>query len=322
MSSSSDSILLYFALSESFTFTILIKMKLTETQRIELLIMIGCGDKTRTQKEVCELFNNKYPNRVPVSQSTVSKIEKKFRETGHVRDLPKGSRKPVPEHTEVDIMLAFEEDPHTSSRQVALDNNVDHVTVLRTLKKEKWHPYKVVLVQELLEDDFDRRIQFCETVMEKNNRDPMFSKKVLFSDEATFLLNGHVNRQTYRYWSKGNPHWMQECHTQYPEKLNVWAGIIHNKIIGPYFFDGTLTGPRYLEFLQSFLIPELIRLFPNVDDLWLQQDGAPPHYAVSVRNYLDRVFPARWIGRRGTIEWPPRSPDLTPLDFFMGSLKK
>ncbi|KYN06954.1 hypothetical protein ALC62_02077, partial [Cyphomyrmex costatus] len=30
----------------------------------------------------------------------------------------------------------------------------------------------------------------------------------------------------------------------------------------------------------------------------------------------------RWIGRRGAIEWPPRSPDLTPLDFFLwGHLK-
>ena len=30
-----------------------------------------------------------------------------------------------------------------------------------------------------------------------------------------------------------------------------------------------------------------------------------------------RNFPGRWIGREGTPPWPPRSPDLTPLDFFM-----
>lgn len=297
-------------------------MKLTETQRIEILIMIGCGDKTRTQNEVCTLFNNKYPNREPISQSTVSKIENKFREMGHVKDLPKGSRKPVSENKQLDVLLAFQDNPHTSSRQVALDNDMDHSTVLRKLKKEKWYPYKVSLVQELCEDDFDRRIEFCETIMEQNNRDPMFLSKVLFSDEATFLLNGHVNRQNCRYWATINPHWMQEYGTQYPEKVNVWAGIIGDRIIGPYFFEETLTGARYLEFLQNFLLPELNRLFPNTNDLWLQQDGAPPHYALLVRNYLDNVFPNRWIGRRGTIEWPPRSPDLTPLDFFLwGYLK-
>ena len=34
------------------------------------------------------------------------------------------------------------------------------------------------------------------------------------------------------------------------------------------------------------------------------------------------TFPGRWIGRRGPVEWPPRSPDLTPLDFWLwGYLK-
>ncbi|CAF3410413.1 unnamed protein product [Rotaria socialis] len=52
------------------------------------------------------------------------------------------------------------------------------------------------------------------------------------------------------------------------------------------------------------------------------QDGAPAHYTSNVRNWLEKHFPARWIGRRGAIEWPARSPDLTPTDFFLwGYLK-
>ncbi|KAJ8955006.1 hypothetical protein NQ318_000438, partial [Aromia moschata] len=47
-----------------------------------------------------------------------------------------------------------------------------------------------------------------------------------------------------------------EANTQYLEKVNVWAGIINSQIIGPYFFDGTITGARYLDFLQNFLVPE------------------------------------------------------------------
>lgn len=81
-----------------------------------------------------------------------------------------------------------------------------------------------------------------------------------------------------------------------------------------------------MELLRDDLVPALAVLYPNRDDpdipdsaLWFQQDGAPPHYSVAVRNYLNNTFPERWIGRRGTIEWPPRSPDLTPLDFFYGA---
>ncbi|KAJ8940086.1 hypothetical protein NQ318_022564 [Aromia moschata] len=52
---------------------------------------IRCGDKTRTQKQVCEIFNSKCPDR-RISQSTVGRIENKFREFGNVTDIPKSVR--------------------------------------------------------------------------------------------------------------------------------------------------------------------------------------------------------------------------------------
>jgi len=50
----------------------------------------------------------------------------------------------------------------------------------------------------------------------------------------------------------------------------------------------------------------------------------PPYigYDICVRHWLDRQFPDHWIARRGPVEWPPRSPDLNPLDFYLwGHLK-
>lgn len=303
---------------------------LTEKQRIEVLMMIGYGDRVRTHQEVCRLFRDKYPDQ-QLSQSTVSRIENKFREHGTVQDLPKTGR-PVTTLTEdmqLNILLEFEDNPHSTSRNIALEHNLSHTSVLKLLKMQKFHPYKVKLIHELSETDFDLRQEFCEQMMEICNRDPMFSRRIIFSDEASFSLHGTVNRQNCRYWSRENPHWMHEAHTQYPQKVNVWAGIIGDRILGPFFFDANLTGERYLDFLQFELVPALAILFPNEHDpdvpnnnIWLQQDGAPPHYAVDVRRYLDEVFPGRWIGRRGPMEWPARSPDLTPLDFFLwGHLK-
>ena len=49
--------------------------------------------------------------------------------------------------------------------------------------------------------------------------------------------------------------------------------------------------------------------------VWLQQDGAPAHFALPVRALLNAEFPDRWIGRRSnSFAWPPRSPDLTTPD--------
>ncbi|XP_025198467.1 uncharacterized protein LOC112596862 [Melanaphis sacchari] len=52
------------------------------------------------------------------------------------------------------------------------------------------------------------------------------------------------------------------------------------------------------------------------------QDGAPAHNAIIVRQYLNDQFGNNWMGTNGSIPWPARSPDLTPLDFFLwGHLK-
>ena len=44
---------------------------------------------------------------------------------------------------------------------------------------------------------------------------------------------------------------------------------------------------------------------------------APLHYNRDVRSFLDEIFQNRWIGRKGFVEYPPRSPDLTQQDFFL-----
>ncbi|KAJ8960141.1 hypothetical protein NQ318_003860 [Aromia moschata] len=198
-------------------------MPLNERDRIEILMMIGVGDRMRTQQEVCRLFHEMHPDREPVSQSTVSRIERKYRELGHVRDAPRQGRPKINENVQQDVILSALENPHCTVRQVSRDLNIGKSSVSNIFKKVKYHPYRVRLIHELAEDDFDRRTEFCEYMMDHNNQNNGFIANILFSDEATFFLNGHVNRQNTRYWSQENPHWMQEYHTQHPQKVNVWA---------------------------------------------------------------------------------------------------
>ena len=66
----------------------------------------------------------------------------------------------------------------------------------------------------------------------------------------------------------------------------------------------------------------MIIAHPQFEEMVFQQDGAPAHYANDVRNLLNEKLPGAWIGRCGAIEWPPRSPDLSPLDFFFWGVMK
>jgi hypothetical protein len=90
---------------------------------------------------------------------------------------------------------------------------------------------------------------------------------------------------------------------------------MRNRIISPFFFtENTITANIYLDMLMNFAVPQLEDLQPHVI---FQQDGAPPHWGLCVRDFLNEQFPDRWIGRDGLIPWPPRLPDITPLDSFL-----
>lgn len=102
------------------------------------------------------------------------------------------------------------------------------------------------------------------------------------------------------------------------EKLVVWGGIRGDQTFGPYFFEGNVNLQNYLMLLRKFLVPELRSRSIALKEVCLQHDGATPHFAVKVRNYVDKTFPT-CIGRGTRLAWPARSPDLTPMDFFLGT---
>lgn len=74
--------------------------------------------------------------------------------------------------------------------------------------------------------------------------------------------------------------------------------------------------------IEEFLTSEL-KNFPGFNTrIWFQQDGATAHTSNTAMPVLRELFPNKLISQRGDIPWPPRSPDLTPMNFFLwGYLK-
>ena len=60
----------------------------------------------------------------------------------------------------------------------------------------------------------------------------------------------------------------------------------------------------------------------DIGNIWFQQDVARCHIAEATLNDLHPVFEIRIISRRADVVWPPRSCDLTPLDYYLwGAVK-
>ncbi|GFW10777.1 uncharacterized protein TNCV_4918961 [Trichonephila clavipes] len=106
---------------------------------------------------------------------------------------------------------------------------------------------------------------------------PDFHKRILFSYEAHFWLNGYVNKQNCRVWSEANPQGYVET-PLHPEKPTVWCALWAGGIIGQYFFKNdeghniSVNEDRYRAMITNFFIPELNK--HDIQELWFQQDGA------------------------------------------------
>ncbi|GFU97127.1 uncharacterized protein TNCV_4642201 [Trichonephila clavipes] len=55
------------------------------------------------------------------------------------------------------------------------------------------------------QNDHQARRRFVEWAQNEMAVAPDFHKRILFSDEAHFWLNGYVNKQNCRIWSEANP---------------------------------------------------------------------------------------------------------------------
>ncbi|GFV47039.1 DDE_3 domain-containing protein [Trichonephila clavipes] len=138
---------------------------------------------------------------------------------------------------------------------------------------------------------------------------------VVQNDEAHFWLNGYVNKQNCRIWSEANPQVYVET-PLHPEKLfGALYGLVESFFKNDEGHNVTVNGDRYRAIITNFFIPELNN--HDVQELWFQQYGATCHTARATIDLLKDTFGDRLISRFGPVNWPPRSCDLTPLDYFL-----
>ncbi|CAH2009693.1 unnamed protein product [Acanthoscelides obtectus] len=129
------------------------------------------------QQKTAEIFNEQHENT-------------KFRETGSVANKERNIENPIRnEAIEVGVLGQVYVDPTLSTRKLETVCGVSRRTVQRILKAHSFHPYKIHLVQEHNEDDFDRRLQFCEDM---NAIDPALTAIIENQNDRRFQIDGLV----------------------------------------------------------------------------------------------------------------------------------
>lgn len=277
------------------------------------------GEAGGNAAEAVRRYRERFPNRYVPGSRMFTAIDRRLREHGGFTVVRRGRARPVLDAIEEDVLEYFADRNRASTRAAARDLGIpNHAAVWRVLNANNLHPFHFQTVQDLLPADYNPRLGFAHWCLLQVERDEDFLKHVLFTDEATFTRAGIFNTHNMHSWQEENPHEVHRFRYQHRFSVNVWAGIVGDSLIGPYLMPSPLNGQRYTLFLRDTL-PLLLEDVPLGvrRRMWFQHDGAPAHNAVNARQHLNEVFGNRWIGRNGPVAWPARSPDLTPLDFYL-----
>ena len=245
--------------------------------------------RTNSNKTVQRAIVRKFSKKSPTAKQ-ISSWKKKFEDEGCLCRA-KGSGRPATTEGKVErIRQTLLRCPKKSLRRTSTATLIPPTTFWRVVRIcFVMKPYKLQVVQAVIAADKRKRKQFGVDMQEKLEEDE-FNERLVFSNEATFHTNGKVNRHNVRIWGEENPHATIE-HERDSPKVNMFCAISKNHVHGPFFFEGKVTGDVYLQMLQNWLIDELIA--NEHEDFIYQQDGAPPHWKLTVRAYLHDNLPRR-----------------------------
>ena len=164
----------------------------------------------------------------PPTDKALNRWMNQFKETGTF-----GKQKSTgwPRTSEEDVELerirqSCIRSPKKSTARRSVTLGIPKSTIQNVLQKRlRLHAYKIQLKQEIKPDDRPKCVEFATFTLNTIDEDKTFLQHIRFSDEATFYVNGCVNRHKCRIWGTQQPDEIHEYVRGSP-KVNYWCGLL------------------------------------------------------------------------------------------------
>lgn len=262
------------------------------------------------------------------SKPTVYRISKKFSDYVKEGGDPDSFRKKRPSKNDmgrlsdpdkVELVIDLvHEDPGRSMREIARITGLSNRTVRRVIHEDLYYrSYVLKRAQTLSQNTISSRLSRSQNLL-------LIMKKkhpvIFFSDEKVFTIEQNVNRRNHRWLCSDTSEVPIVEHSHHPQSVMV-LGVISSQghVMPPHFIERgiRLNGESYRDILRDIVIPWCRQVSQGAGFIF-QQDGAPPHTSELAQNWLrDNLSGSeKWWPKS---MWPPCSPDLSPLDYFLWS---
>ena len=270
-----------------------------------------------------DITNREIQNATGITMKTIQRTRKTLEETKDPRgtierkERPEKSTRRKRSNEFIDqVQDIVEGDPSRSIRSIADELEVAPNTVKSCLNDDlHYKSYRMQMGQILTPATKNRRILKCVKLLNKLKHPMEQNMLWFFSDEKNFCQDQAHNSQNNRWLATCTKDVPKVMKTKFPATVMVF-GVVSNEghVMPPHIFEVGLrvNTDIYLDVLESVVFPWIRRIAGNRPWVW-QQDSAPCH--VSHRAMA-------WIEEHAydcvtKDMWPPSSPDLNPMDYFV-----
>ena len=283
-------------------------VRLTDVQRGRAIALLMQGQR---QQQVANHFG--------VNVSTIERLVRRLRETGHLADRPRSGRPRVTSRRQDrTIRLAHLRNRHLTATETALNTVGTHnrqispKTVGSRLREIGLRARRPYIGLPLTQARWLRRMAWLTAHAPRLF--PMRQwRRVLFTAESRFTLYRADGRR--RVYRRRGERFADACVIERDRfgggSVMVWGGIAHGIKSQLIVVAGNMTAVRYRdEILRPVAVPLV-----QQRNLILQQDNARPHVARVCQDFLanNSIAP---------LAWPPYSPDLTPIEHMWDELER
>lgn len=268
--------------------------------------------KGKSLREIGKILNR--------THTTIKYIIDRYNIEDRIENKPRnGCKKKLSYADERYIMRNIRADPCLSAPRISMmlegycGKNVCPETVRRIIRKNGYNGRKYLKKQVINEVNRVKRLEFASEYVKK----PVtYWRDVLFTDESKFNIFGSDGNQSM--WRKPNdpiPIIRTRPPTNQPGiAVMVWGCISYNGVGKLHFIEGNMNKLMYLDILRE-------NLGASVESLGLSkqykfyQDNDPKHKSYLAREWLLYNTPK-------TLDTPPQSPDLNPIENVWKYLKQ